>query len=183
MAFVSWLQFGSASWLAFFHGIPRFSQTFLYNGDQLWWKLQSLYAFVRYVGGSETLAWTVHAIVVGTVAVALVVIWRSQRRYAIKAAALALGTLLTTPYLYMYDMVVLAITVAFVVREGLDGGFEPDEPIVLAGTMMLASTFLLVAEPVGLAANLLLAGLILRRAGLAWPTARVDVQQSSHRCI
>jgi glycosyl transferase family 87 len=181
LAFVSWLQFGSASWQAFFHGVPRFSQTFLHNGDSLWWKLQSLYAFVRYVGAPETIAWTVHAILAGTVAVALVVIWRSQRPYAIKAAALALGTLLTTPYLYMYDLVVLAIAVAFVVRQGLADGFEPHEPTVLAGTMMLASTFLLVGEPVGLAANLLLAGLVLGRAGLGWPA--VDVQKPSHGCI
>jgi len=181
LAFVSWLQFGSASWQAFFHGLPRFSQAFLHNGDAPWWKLQSLYALARYVGGPETLAWTLQAMLAGAVAVALVVIWRSQRPYAIKAAALALGTLLTTPYLFMYDMVVLAIVVAFIVRHGLAGGFEPHEPTVLAGTMMLASTFLLVGEPVGLAANLLLAGLVLRRAGLWWPT--LAVRKPSHGCI
>lgn len=183
LAFVSWLQFGSASWQAFFHGIPRFSQTFLHNTDALWWKLQSLYALIRYVDGGETLAWTVHAILVGAVAVALVVIWRSQRPYAIKAAALALGTLLTTPYLYMYDMMVLAISVAFLLRQGLDDGFVPDEPAVLAGAMMLASSFLLVSEPVGLAANLLLAGLVLQRAGLGWSPARADVRKPSHSYI
>ena len=38
----------------------------------------------------------------------------------LKAAALAVGTLLTTPYLFMYDMMVLAIPVAFLVRMGFE---------------------------------------------------------------
>jgi arabinofuranan 3-O-arabinosyltransferase len=183
LAFVSWLQFGSASWQAFFHGIPRFSQTFLHNSDSLWWKLQSLYALIRCLDGPETLAWTVHVILVGAVAVALVVIWRSQRPYAVKAAALALGTLLSTPYLYMYDMVVLAIAAAFLVRQGLHDGFEPYEPVVLAGAMVLLSSFLLIAEPVGLAANLLVAGLVLRRADLRWSAVRAEVRKPTHSYI
>src|SRR5262249_38240402 len=165
LAFVSWLQFGTASWQAFFHWIPRFSQAFLHNGDAPWWKLQSAYALVRYLDGPEQFAWVVHAVMVATVATALVLIWRSQLPYPIKAAALALGTLLTTPYLFMYDMVVLAIAVAFLVRQGLAAGFKPDEPTVLAGIMALMSTFLLVGGAVGFWFYLLPASLVLRLAG------------------
>jgi arabinofuranan 3-O-arabinosyltransferase len=179
MAFVSWLQFGTESWQAFFHWIPMFSQAFLHNGDAPWWKLQSIYALVRYFDGPEQFAWIVHAILVGTVLITLVLIWRSQLPHAIKAAALALGTLLTTPYLFMYDMVVLAIAVAFLLRQGFCDGFEPDEPSVLAGTIVLISTFLLIGEPVGLVANLLVAGLVLRRAGLWWRKARADAPRLS----
>ena len=42
----------------------------------------------------------------------LAVMWRSRISYSLKAAALAVGTLLVTPYLFMYDMMVLAIPVA-----------------------------------------------------------------------
>ena len=50
--------------------------------------------------------------------------WRSRISYSLKAAALATGTLLITPYLFMYDMMVLAIPVAFLVRIGLKSGFR-----------------------------------------------------------
>ena len=58
--------------------------------------------------------------------------WRSRVPYTLKAAALAVGTLLTTPYLFMYDMMVLAIPVAFLVRIGLRSGFRPYELPALA---------------------------------------------------
>jgi arabinofuranan 3-O-arabinosyltransferase len=166
LAFVSWLQFGTESWQAFFHWIPMFSQAFLHNGDAPWLKLQSVYALVRYFDGPEQLAWMVHAILLGTVLITLVLIWRGQLPYPIKAAALVLGTLLTTPYLFMYDMVVLAIAVAFLLRQGFSDGFAPYEPALLAGMMLMLSTFLRLGEPVGLAATLIGAALVMRRAGL-----------------
>jgi arabinofuranan 3-O-arabinosyltransferase len=166
LAFVSWLQFGTESWQAFFHWMPMFSQAFLHNGDAPWWKLQSVYALVRYFDGPEQFAWMVHAILLGTVLITLVLIWRGQLPYPIKAAALVLGTLLTTPYLFMYDMVVLAIAVAFLLRQGLSDGFAPYEPALLAGMMLMLSTFLRLGEPVGLAATLIGAALVMRRAGL-----------------
>jgi hypothetical protein len=166
LAFVSWLQFGTESWQAFFHWIPMFSQSFLHNGDAPWWKLQSVYALVRYFDGPEQFAWMVHAILLGTVLITLVLIWRGRLPYPIKAAALVLGTLLTTPYLFMYDMVVLAIAVAFLLRQGFSDGFAPYEPALLAGMMLMLSTFLRLGEPVGLAATLIVAALVLRRAGL-----------------
>ena len=58
-----------------------------------------------------------------SVAVVLALMWRSRVPYTLKAAALAVGTLLTTPYLFMYDLMVLAIPVAFLVRIGPSTAF------------------------------------------------------------
>src|SRR5215468_297890 len=128
LAFVSWLAFGAESWQAFFHWMPMFSQAFLSEGKATWWKLQSVLSLVRYCGGSEWLAWACQWIVSAAVAVALVVMWRSRAmRYELKAACLALGTMLITPYLFMYDMMVLAIPVAYLVRMGLAEGFRAYE--------------------------------------------------------
>ena len=124
LAFVSWLAFGTESWQAFLHWMPMFSQAFLSEGKATWWKLQSLYSMVRYLGGSEQFAWAVHWVFTASVATVLVLMWRSRVPYTLKAAALATGTLLITPYLFMYDMVVLAIPVAFLVRLGLKSGFR-----------------------------------------------------------
>jgi hypothetical protein len=168
MAFASWLAFGTESWQAFFHWMPMFSQAFLTEGKATWWKLQSLFSLVRYFGGSEQLAWIVQWMLTASVAAGLVLMWRSRVRYSLKAAALAIGTLLTTPYLFMYDMMVLAIPVAFLVRIGLSSGFRRYELPGLAGALALIVSFMFFGEPVGLGATLIVAALILRRAGPWW---------------
>src|SRR5260370_896762 len=94
--------------------------------------------------------------------------WRSRADYVWKASALAAGTLLTTPYLFMYDMMVLAIPVAYLVRAGLERGFRTYELPGLACALALIMSFMFLGEPIGLLANLIVAGLILRRAGRWW---------------
>jgi Glycosyltransferase family 87 len=168
MAFASWLAFGTESWQAFFHWMPMFSQAFLTEGKVPWWKLQSIFSLVRYFGGTEQLAWIFQWIMTGTVAGGLVLMWRSRVSYQLKAAALAAGTLLTTPYLFMYDMMVLAIPVAFLVRIGLESGFRRYELPALACALALSVSFIFLGEPVGLGATLIVATLILRRAGPWW---------------
>ena len=168
LAFVSWFAFGTESWQAFFHWMPVFSQAFLTEGKATWWKLQSLFSLIRYFGGSEQLAWIFQWILTASVAVTLITIWRSKVRYSLKAASLAVGTLLTTPYLFLYDMMVLAIPVAYLVRLGLAGGFLAFELPALAVAIALLLSFMIWGIPVGLAANLIVAVLILRRAGRWW---------------
>jgi hypothetical protein len=166
IAFASWLAFGTESWQAFFHWLPMFSQAFLTDGKAPWWKMQSLFAQVRYYGGGEALAWAFHWVLTATVAVVLVVMWRSRVNYALKAAALATGTLLVTPYLFMYDMMVLAIPVAFLVRTGLKTGFRRHELPALACAAAMILSFIFLGAPLGLGATLIVATLIMGRVGL-----------------
>ena len=76
--------------------------------------------------------------------------------------------MLVTPYLFLYDMMVLAIPVAYLVRLGLAGGFLAFELPALAVAIALLLSFMIWGIPVGLAANLIVAVLILRRAGRWW---------------
>jgi arabinofuranan 3-O-arabinosyltransferase len=166
LALTSWLAFGTESWQAFFHWMPMFSQAFLTEGRAPWGKMQSIFALVRYCGGTEQVAWVFQWIMSGTVAVLLALMWRSRVSYPLKAAALAAGTLLITPYLFLYDLTVLAIAVAFLVRIGLNGGFRRHE---LAGLGLVAALLLfypLAGAPTGFVATLVVAGLIAARCGL-----------------
>jgi arabinofuranan 3-O-arabinosyltransferase len=172
MALASWLAFGTESWQAFFHWMPMFSQAFLTEGKATFWKLQSIFALVRFLGGTEQLAWIFQWIMTGSVAVGLTLMWRSRVRNQLKAAALAAGTLLVTPYLFMYDMMVLAIAVGFLVRLGLTSGFQRHELAVLASAGGLILGFIFFGAPLGLFATLLVAGLIARRAGRWWRLAQ-----------
>src|SRR5256714_9201879 len=97
MATLSWIAFGAESWQAFFHWMPMFSQAFLTEGRAPWGKMQSIFALVRYFGGTEQSAWVFQWIMSGAVAVLLALMWRSRISYPLKAAALAAGTLLLTP--------------------------------------------------------------------------------------
>jgi arabinofuranan 3-O-arabinosyltransferase len=168
MAFASWLAFGSESWQAFFHWMPMFSQAFLTEGRAPWGKMQSIYALVRYFGGTEQLAWMFQWIMSGAVAVLLALMWRSWISYPLKAAALAAGALLITPYLFLYDLMVLAIAVAFLVRIGLRQGFARYELSSLGLVAALLLFYPLAGAPTGFAATLIVSGLIARRAGPWW---------------
>jgi hypothetical protein len=68
----------------------------------------------------------------------------------------------------MYDMMVLAIPVAFLVRIGLETGFRRYELPALGCALALIVSFMFLGEPVGLGATLIVAGLILGRAGPWW---------------
>jgi len=100
MAFASWLAFGTESWQAFFHWMPMFSQAFLTEGRAPWGKMQKHLRAGAYFGGTEQLAWVFQWIMSGAVAVLLALMWRSRISYPLKAAALAAGALLITPYLF-----------------------------------------------------------------------------------
>jgi arabinofuranan 3-O-arabinosyltransferase len=102
----------------------------------------------------------------GTVAVLLALMWRSRISYSLKAAALAAGTLLITPYLFLYDVMVLAIAVAFLVRIGLSEGFARYELPALGLVAALLMFYPLVGAPTGFGATLIVTGLIAGRCGL-----------------
>jgi hypothetical protein len=160
----SWLAFGSASWQAFVHWMPITSQIVLDEGGGDFSRLQSLFGLVRSHGGSAQLAWTVQAIGSLTIAVAITWLWRSRRPYDLKAAGLACGVLLATPYLYMYDVVVLAVAVAFLIRYSLERGFLASEMVGFFAASALILIFPYVKTQVGLAAVLIVLALIAQRA-------------------
>jgi hypothetical protein len=110
------------------------------------------------------LAWAVQGAVALVAAIAIALLWRSRAAYEIKAAALATGAMLATPYLYTYDLVVLAVPLAFLFRLGRVRGFLPHEMAGIGAACLLVLIFPFVKAPVGFAALLVAAALIARRA-------------------
>ena len=88
-----------------------------------------------------------------------------------QAASLLAGTLLVTPYLFLYDLMVLAVAVAFLVRVGLVEGFERHELPALALVAVLLMIYPLLGAPTGFAATLIVAALIGHRIGPWWREA------------
>ncbi len=164
MAAASWLAFGGDTWHAFFASIGHTSQAFLSEGWADWSKLQTAFGLTRTLGGGEALAWTVQAVVALVTAGAVATLWRSRVGYEIKAAALGAGAMLATPYLYMYDLVVLAVPLAFLFRLGRAHGFLPQEMAGIGFAYLFILIFPFVKAPVGFAAVVIVAALIIRRA-------------------
>ncbi|HTV34805.1 MAG TPA: glycosyltransferase family 87 protein, partial [Xanthobacteraceae bacterium] len=162
MAVASWLAFGIASWQAFFHWLPISSHIILGEGRADFGRLQSLYGLVRAHGGDETLAWSVQAVGSLAVAAGIVWLWRSRAAYELKAGALAAAVLVATPYVYMYDVVVLGVAVAFLLRYALDRGITSTEIVGLAAAGALILAFPYVKTQVGLAAVLIVLALIVQ---------------------
>jgi arabinofuranan 3-O-arabinosyltransferase len=151
------------------------SEATLTQGRADWAKLQSAFALTRLLGGSAALAWGLQLGLSSVVATGLCLMWRSRLAFEIKAAALATGALLATPYLFLYDLVVLAVPMAFIIRAGVASGELRGEMLIIDLASLLILIFPLVTAPVGLAAILLIAGLIIRRAlSGAYRQARVD---------
>lgn len=160
----SWLAFGTAAWSAFFASMPVASQTFFVEGLGDWAKLQSVFGLIRAQGGTETLAWSVQWTLIVVLMIGLCWLWRSRAPFEVKAAALGAGALLATPYIYMYDLVALAVPAAFLLRLMLKDSARPIEilGLALAGVLMLLFPY--VKTQVGLAATIILMGLVVDRA-------------------
>ena len=162
MAAASWLVFGADTWQAFVGNIGHTSQAFLSDGSADWRKLQTVFGLTRSLGGTEPLAWSLQAIVTLAAAGAVAALWRSAVQFEIKAAALGTGLMLATPYLYTYDLVALAVPLAFLFRLGLTRGFLAQELIGIGFACLLVLIFPFVDAPTGFAALLVVAALIAR---------------------
>ena len=164
IAAASWAAFGSEAWQAFIGNVGHTSEAFLSDGWADWAKLQTAFGLVRTLGAPEWLAWTAQIAVALIVAGAVTALWRSRAAYEIKAAALGVGALLATPYLYTYDLVVLAVPLAYLFKLGRAHGFWPNEMPAIGIACLLILIFPFVKEPVGFGAVLIVAVLIARRA-------------------
>lgn len=164
MIAASWLVFGGASWQAFFHWLPITGHRILGEGRADFDRLQSLYGLVRASGGGEALAWSIQGAASLGMAVIVIRLWRSRASFDLKAAALAAGTLVATPYVYMYDLVVLAVAVTFLLRYALQRGLSASEMIGLGCAGALILCFPYVKTQVGLAAVAIVLLLVIQRA-------------------
>jgi hypothetical protein len=95
-------------------------------------------------------------------------LWHGDAAFELKAAALALASLLATPYVLDYDLVVLAVAIAFFARHGLCHGFREYEISLCAAAWLVPLLSRASAGatgiPLGLIALLTFYGLVLRRA-------------------
>jgi hypothetical protein len=169
MALASLIVFGSATWEAFFQGTAMLAKVVLGNGVGFG-KLHSLFGFVRVIGGTETMAWTIQIFAAFACTVGVLILWHRPVMFELKAAALSIATLFITPYVYIYDLTILAVPTGFLISLGLRTGFWPGEPAALIAAAIAVLLFPQIGMPTGLLAMVIIAALILRRLWLSGTT-------------
>jgi hypothetical protein len=171
------VMFGPEVWRAFLASTALTREIVLERGDTGWHKIQSVFSWVRMWGGGIGLAYAVQAAMSVAVAGTLIWLWRGTASFALKAAALLIGTVLATPYSLDYDLMLLAPAIAVLAADGLRHGFAPFEKTVLAALWLAPLVTRSVAEttliPVATPLMALAFAMILRQSiGSDPPTQR-----------
>jgi alpha-1,2-mannosyltransferase len=165
---LSYLAFGGGIWHAFAASTTFTQSAVLEAGGLGWEKIQSIFSAVRMWGGSVPLAYTVQAMLAAALAATLAWLWHGDAAYELKAAALAVASLLATPYVLDYDLVVIGLAIAYLARLGLAGGFRGFEISLLAASWIAPLLSRGIAQftfvPLGLSVLILLYVAIVRHA-------------------
>ncbi len=171
LAVLSWAVLGPGAWHGFL-GNAGNARADIETIAIKWPKLQSLFGAVRLAGGGNTLAYAAQGMLSALAVCALA--WVAWRRPGAKLemAALTASALLFTPFLYDYDLALLAVPLACLTSVAQDTGWRPWEKLLLAALFLSP----LVARACGLLTSVvigppLIAALLLLLVRRTWRRA------------
>jgi len=168
MVALSITVFGTRIWSDFFDTAAKVNGVILVEGRTDFSKLQSLYGFVRALGGSWTTAWIAQGLLIAMLSVGIIWLWRRKAAFDVRAAALVTATILASPYAFIYDFVALAIAIVFLGKTG----FSARESAVVIAAGILVGLGPSQYAATAFLSGLLVLGLVIGRAwqGFASPT-------------
>ena len=147
LAALSWFVFGTGTWEAFF-AQAGFAQKTLNLGLVDLHKMISVYAAARQVGAPIQLAYGLQALTAFAALVTVWLSWRSRAPFAAKAIVLVTAGLLATPFALSYDLALLAVALAFLLRFGQTDSL-PSWSATLALVVVLMAAGTRIAGEVG----------------------------------
>jgi hypothetical protein len=153
------IAFGYDGWASFIDALTdRSSSLGPAAGAEV--RLHSIFGLLHWMGASPGVAWSGQLVVSAAVVFATWVLWVKPISYNLRAASLCVGSLLVSPYALFYDLCILSIATAFLVKDGLSRGFLPAERTAI---LLCWSGLFLVKTPIGAVVSLVLAFLCFRR--------------------
>ena len=165
---VSFVTLGGGVWHAFADSMTFTQTVVLEQGGIGWEKIQSAFSAMRMWGAGVHSAYAIQIALALMLAASLAWLWQSNAVFELKASALATASLLATPYVLDYDLVVLAVAIVFFVRHGMNRGFHDYEISLLAAAWVMPLLSRAIAGvtgiPLGLLALLALYVIIVQRA-------------------
>jgi hypothetical protein len=130
---------GFGVWQAFWVQAPVASAMMELGGVE-WVKMISVYGAGRVLGLGHLPAMMFQTVFALAAAACVWRVWRRTEAMAVRAPVLVGGTLLVTPFALSYDLTLIIIPCAFLIREGLRNGFLPYEKIALFIVIALSAS-------------------------------------------
>lgn len=130
---------GVGVWQVFWQQAPVASAMMELGGVE-WGKMVSVYGGLRLLGLPHLAAMALQAAVGLGVLACVWQAWRKSEAMAVRAPVLVGGVLLVTPFALSYDLTLLVVPCAFLIREGLRSGFLPYEKALLALVIILSAS-------------------------------------------
>lgn len=165
LALASLALFGRPTWSAFLAALPA-ARNALIHKEVGAAKMTSVFAALQLLHAGNGLA-TVAQVASGAFAAfTLARAWASGIEVRAAGALLVTATLLTTPFLLTYDLVLLSLPIAWLANEGLREGFRPYEKSILLFAYVMPQIVIAAARihlPLAAVAILALHSALLRR--------------------
>ncbi|MHB9072584.1 MAG: glycosyltransferase family 87 protein [Desulfobaccales bacterium] len=167
LALASGLILGWETWAAFWH-IRNVPMQALEQGIASLGKMPTIFAATLMAGGGLTAAYCLQGVVMAVSAGAVIWAWFHRVDMAIRVSVLTLGSLLFTPYGSEYELVRLAIPLAWIGWEGWQKGWGLRDKIflMLGWITPFISRFLAAGNVVQITPLILLALLYLNLTGI-----------------
>jgi hypothetical protein len=129
--------FGVQVWDAFFASMHFTRTVVLEQGNTGFYKIQSVFAWVRLWGGSIPLAYTLQGFVAAAALLVAILAWRTGADYADRAAVLCVAAIMVTPYCLDYDLMIIAPAIAALAARGISSAFRPYEKTLLCALWLV----------------------------------------------
>jgi len=155
-------------WHAFLENLPQtranVDSGFLPRG-----MIPTPYAFALSVGAGSQVAMALQILSALAAAACVWTVWRKETApFAIKAATLCAASMLVSPYMFHYDLVMLGLAMGFLGMEALRTGFLPYErsALIMAwlAPLLIMNWYGLTGTQIGAAATIFMLVVLVRRA-------------------
>jgi alpha-1,2-mannosyltransferase len=177
LVLASMLAFGITPWLEFLRLSEAYRTQLLVADAPILAKIVTIFATALRWGFSSLVAYAVQVVVLIACAGFVFLVWRSPVSAWVKQAALAFAALLATPYLFDYDLAILAIGIAALAVAGLEESFLSWETLILVILWLLPG----VARPVTMFSNIPIVPLVVL-LGTAFLAAHMRHQPVESLC-
>ncbi|NDU92095.1 MAG: DUF2029 domain-containing protein [Ferrovum sp.] len=176
---VSLAALGTDTFMAWWHSMGLARQLLeTAGGHGFFTAVPSTFGFLRLSGTSVTTAYIGQAVVALVAMAILWKIWRSCNSRPLRGASFVTATLLTSPYLLIYDLAWLALPIAWLAKLGIEGGWLRGERELLIVVWMLPILTFQIARilplQIGPLVLLLLLWMLWRRVGVMQEMERIE---------
>jgi hypothetical protein len=166
--------FGIDVWSAYLHNLGLFRRAILEDGTGVWHRMVSVFVFARRLGFEVSHAYAIQAVAALCGAVLVAAAWRRGLPSSIRNSALVVATLLATPYLQDYDLVVCAFVAAWIMGRSAESQAGTISAFICVSLLLILPV---VAAPFGAATGYAIGPLFILPA-FGWLAVSVLTSQS-----